>query len=383
MLDGFRFGFRVATELGRLLLGRVQGNSGVVPRRLDEVDATWLSAVLGARFPGASVNAVRTLSEDSGTTSRRRVAVEYAPGGRPDGAPASVFVKLRPPGLAEELFGRIFDLGPTEVAFYQNARPSLEVRAPELYAARLYRSGAYALVLEDLHGTGAVFKTIADEVSLSEAESVVDALARLHASFWGSAGFPWLRRAGDLRNAAVERFVCRRAHRPTLERFADLLPQSVGMGASVIHAKRPALERYWAAGPLTMIHGDSHVGNAYFVGREVGFFDWQVTQWHQGVRDLAYFLVLSVDIELRRLHERELFERYCERLIEGGARRSDIDSDWLFERYRSFSLYAYMGASVTATMSELQPEALARLGLRRAATAVDDLDALSILRRLP
>ena len=155
------------------------------------------------------------------------------------------------------------------------------------------------------------------------------------------------------------------------------------MGASVIHAKRPALERYWAAGPLTMIHGDSHVGNAYFVGREAGFFDWQVTQWHQGVRDLAYFLVLSVDIELRRLHERELFERYCERLIEGGARRSDIDSDWLFERYRSFSLYAYMGASVTATMSELQPEALARLGLRRAATAVDDLDALSILRRLP
>lgn len=382
MLDGLRFGVRVASELGRVGLGRVVRASDAVPVTLDDVDARWLGRVLGSRFPGARVRAVGTLSEDSGTTARRRVAVEYSPGGRPDGAPESVFVKVRPPRLAEELFGRIFELGSTEVAFYRHARPSLEVRAPEVYAACLDRSGSYALVLEDLCAKGVVLKTIADAVTLTEAESVVDTLARLHASFSGANQFHWLRQAGDTRNAAVERFVCQRAHRPTLDRFSELLPESVRVGASAIHAKRAALERFWAEGPLTMIHGDSHVGNAYFVGHETGFFDWQVAQCHQGVRDLAYFIVLSLDIELRRRHERALFDRYCERLIEHGTARTEVDPEWLFERYRSFSLYAYMGASVTATMSDLQPETVARLGLRRAATAVDDLDALALLRRI-
>ncbi len=382
MLDGLRVGVRVASELGRLGLGRVLPASDAVPATLDDVDAPWLGGVLGSCFAGARVRAVRTLSEDSGTTARRRVAVEYAPGARPEGAPESVFVKVRPPRLAEELFGRIFELGSTEVAFYRHARPRLEVRAPEVYAARLDRNGSYALVLEDLGAKGVVLKTIADVVTLAEAESVVDALARLHVSFSGGTELHWFRRAGDTRNAAVERFVCQRAHRPTLDRFSELLPASVRAGASAIHAKRPALERYWAEGPLTMIHGDSHVGNAYFVGAQAGFFDWQVAQYHQGVRDLAYFLVLSLDIELRRRHERTLFGRYCEKLIEYGTPRTDVDLEWLFERYRSFSLYAYMGASVTATMSDLQPETVARLGLHRSATAVDDLDALGLLRRL-
>ena len=382
MLDGLRFGVRVASELGRLGFGRLLPASDAVPATLDGVDAPWLGGVLSSRFAGARVRAVRTLSEDSGTTARRRVAVEYAPGARPDGAPESVFVKLRPPRLAQELFGRVFELGSTEVAFYRHARPRLVVRAPEVYAARLDRSGSYALVLEDLGAKEVVLKTIADAVTLAEAESVVDALARLHASFSGATELHWFRVAGDMRNAAVERFVCQRAHRPTLDHFSELLPASVQAGVSAIHEKRHALERYWAEGPLTMIHGDSHVGNIYFVGSEAGFFDWQVAQYHQGVRDLAYFLVLSLDTELRRTHERALFGRYCDKLIESGMQRTDLDREWLFERYRSFSLYAYMGASVTATMSDLQPETVARLGLQRSATAVDDLDALDLLRQL-
>jgi len=137
-----------------------------------------------------------------------------------------------------------------------------------------------------------------------------------------------------------------------------------------------------AEGPRTLIHGDSHVGNAYFDEGEAGFFDWQVTQHHQGIRDVAYFLTLSLDTDLQRAHERALFERYWRRLHDSGVSKGDANPDWLWERYRSFSLYTYIGASVTTTMSDLQPEDIARTGLRRAAVAVDDLDALDLLDRI-
>jgi aminoglycoside phosphotransferase (APT) family kinase protein len=284
--------------------------------------------------------------------------------------------------MTEQLFGRIFKLGPTEVAFYRDVRPALPVRAPEAYSTRLGADGTYALLLEDLAASDVTFKTIADSVTLDEAKAVVDALAALHAAFWGERRFPWLRTAADNPNEAIERYVCTLAHRPTIDRFSDLLPERLRRGAERIHANRRALERYWANGPLTLIHGDSHIGNMYFPDGDAGLFDWQVTQHHQGVRDLAYFAVLSLDTEFRRAHEQELLDHYSRRLHDAGVPTSEAGPGWLFERYRSFSLYAYIGASVTATMSDLQPAPIARLGLRRAAVAVDDLDALHLLDRI-
>jgi hypothetical protein len=382
MLDAVRFTGRVAGELGRLGLGRLRPGSSRVPLTLAHVDAAWVEDALSERFPGAKVAAVRVLNEDSGTTARRRLAVEYAPGGQPAGAPESVFVKVRPPRLMEQLFGRLFDLGPTEVAFYRDVRPILSIRAPLSYASRVGRQGGYVLLLEDLVADRVTLKTIADPVSQREAETVVDALASLHAAFWGPPRFSWLRTVQRNPNEPIERFVCNLAHRPTLERFSNLLPQTVRAGAKRIHEERRALERYWANGPLTLVHGDSHVGNMYFVRGDAGLFDWQVTQHHQGIRDLAYFTVLSLDTEVRRAHEATLFERYWRRLHDAGVPRAEADPNWLWERYRSFALYAYIGASVTATMSDLQPEHIARLGLSRSATAVDDLGALKLLERI-
>jgi hypothetical protein len=352
-----------------------------VPSGLDRVDREWLERALSERFPGAALESAETLAEDRGTTARRRVALRYA-GETPERAPDSVFVKVRPPRLSEQLFGRIFGLGPNEVAFYRDVRPRLPVRAPESYFARVGPGGTYVLLLEDLAHVGATFQTIADPLSLTEAEAVIDALASLHAAFWGPRRFSWLRTAPVNPNESLERYVCQLAHRPTLRRYSDLLPVGVRDGAGRIHAERRALERYWADGPLTLIHGDSHAGNLYFVGDEAGLFDWQVTQHHQGIRDVAYFIILSLDTDLRRAHERTLVDRYVRRLRDAGVPRDEANADWLWERYRSFSIYAYIGASVTTTMSDLQPEHVARTGLRRSAVAVDDLDALSLLDRI-
>jgi aminoglycoside phosphotransferase (APT) family kinase protein len=376
----------VAGELGRIARSSVFAGAEGIPRSIEAIDLGWINDALSERLPGVSVSDIDILGGDSGTTERRRVGLVYARGGRPAGAPESIFVKFRPPRLTERLFGNILALGATEVGFYRDIAGDAPIRTPECYCARDSGGGEFVLVLEDLASQGAEFRTIADSISLGEAEAVVSALARLHAAFWEpfplAVRFPWLRSPDRNPNAAIERFVCASAHRPTLSRFSHLLPSSLRRGAHEIHKKRKALEHYWANGPLTLIHGDPHLGNLYFVDSEPGFFDWQVLQRHQGIRDVAYFVVLSLDTEVRRAHERDLVRLYQETLRSRGVPNEDLDPDRAWEHYRSFSLYAYLGTSVTTSMSDLQPKHIAELGLKRAAIAVDDLDALTILKTL-
>jgi len=385
-LDALRFTGRVAGELGRIARSSVFAGPEGIPRSIEAIDLGWINDALSERLPGVSVSDIDILGGDSGTTERRRVGLVYAQDGRQAGAPESIFVKFRPPGLTERLFGNILALGANEVGFYRDIAGDVPIRTPECYCARDSGGGEFVLVLEDLTSQGAEFRTISDSISLGEAEAVVSALARLHAAFWEpfplAVRFPWLRSPDRNPNAAIERFVCASAHRPTLSRFSHLLPSSLRRGAHEIHKKRKALEHYWADGPLTLIHGDPHLGNLYFVDGEPGFFDWQVLQRHQGIRDLAYFVVLSLDTEVRRTHERDLVRLYRETLRDRGVSNEDLDPDKAWERYRSFSLYAYLGTSVTTAMSDLQPKHIAELGLKRAATAVDDLDALALLEPL-
>jgi hypothetical protein len=384
--DALRFTVRIVGELGRMAWSSVSAGPEGIPRSIEAIDLAWISEALSERFPGVSVANIDILGGDSGTTERRRVGLVYAQDGRQAGAPESIFVKFRPPGLTERLFGNILALGRNEVGFYRDIAVDVPIRTPECYCARDSGDGEFVLVLEDLASKGAEFRTIADPISLDEAKAVVVALARLHAAFWEpprvTVRFPWLRSPDRNPNAAIERFLCASAHRPTLSRFSHLLPSSVRRGAREIHKKRKALEHYWADGPLTLIHGDPHLGNLYFVDGEPGFFDWQVLQRHQGIRDLAYFVVLSLDTEVRRTHERDLVRLYRETLRDRGVSNEDLDPDKAWERYRSFSLYAYLGTSVTTAMSDLQPKHIAELGLKRAATAVDDLDALALLEAL-
>jgi aminoglycoside phosphotransferase (APT) family kinase protein len=384
--DALRFSGRVAGELGRIAWSSIFVRPDGIPRSIEAIDLAWINDALSERFPGVSVANIDILGGDSGTTERRRVGLVYAPDGRPADGPESIFVKFRPPRLTERLFGNILALWPNEVGFYRDIADDVPIRTPECYCARDSGGGEFVLVLEDLASKGAEFRTIADPISLDEAKAVVVALARLHAAFWEpprvTVRFPWLRSPDHNPNAAIERFLCASAHRPTLAHFSHLLPSSVRRGAREIHKKRKALERYWADGPLTLIHGDPHLGNLYFVGGEPGFFDWQVLQRHQGIRDVAYFVVLSLDTEVRRAHERDLVRLYRETLREAGVSHQDLDPEKAWELYRSFSLYAYLGTSVTTSMSDLQPKHIAELGLKRAATAVDDLDALALLEAL-
>ena len=145
-------------------------------------------------------------------------------------------------------------------------------------------------------------------------------------------------------------------------------------------------------GPRTILHGDPHPGNVYFIdpGEDAaggahqaplgGLFDWQVLRQGNGVRDLAYFVILSLEPEVRQAHMDELVDRYREELEAAGGpglRAADVLLDM-----RRMAAYAYTSAAFTAAFGGLQAERVALGGLRRAAAAVVDLDTGSVLESL-
>jgi aminoglycoside phosphotransferase (APT) family kinase protein len=159
-----------------------------------------------------------------------------------------------------------------------------------------------------------------------------------------------------------------------------MVPSALRDAAPRIIAARDRLEAAWAAGSLTLIHGDAHVGNMYFTGSNVGLLDWQVVQCGQGMRDVTYFLANSVPTELRRAHERELIGAYLAHLADLGVAAPDPGTAW--EQYRLHAAYAWFAAAVTAAAETLQSAPIVRAGLVRTSTAMMDLASVDAVTRL-
>jgi hypothetical protein len=322
---------------------------------------------------------------ESGTTSRARLRLGFeGPLPRAD-LPERMFVKLAPRDLGTRLFVGLLGLGRTEVAFYRTARPQLPVRAPEVYFAAAAGHGPrFLLLLEDLEARGCRFADVGSPCDVAQAQAVMRALARLHAGFWESPrlhrDLAWL---GDRLEGAAFRtglFLSKAALRPALRRFGELVPAGLRGAARFVAAQRPALEAAWRRPPLTLIHGDAHLGNLFFDGPEVGFLDWQVAQLGQGMRDVSYFLANSLAVETRRAHAETLIRLYLAGLAEAGGPALPFSVAW--EQFRLHALYAWISALVTAAATTLQRERIVRAALERSSAAVVELESLAALREL-
>jgi aminoglycoside phosphotransferase (APT) family kinase protein len=321
----------------------------------------------------------------SGTTTRERIRLAVDAAGARAGLPDTLFVKITPAKLGTRLFTSLLDLGASEVDFYRVLGGALPVKAPRVFCARRAgRGGRFVLLLEDLAASGCRFTSSADPISLAEARAVVTTLGRLHAAFWESprlAGdLAWLRSAANNPQRRLEWWISARSNGPALAKFGDLVPEEIRANAHRIHAHRQLLEAHWARAPRTLIHGDPHAGNLYFDGDEAGFFDWQVVQVGPGLRDVSYFLVNSLDTELRRARERELLDLYLATLAEGGVGGLEPADAW--EQHRVFALYTWIAVSVTAATAGLQERRIVRRAVERTGSALRDLASLDALGAL-
>lgn len=380
--DGLVTAWRLAMEGLHLGLARVAGKPAE-PARVVDIDRAWLTRALQATFPGCRVATVESLERNAGTTERARLRVTYSEAGRGSSPPPeSLFVKLAPSDARTRLFVNLMRLGSTEVRFYRGVAAGIPGELPRVYyASAVGRAQGFALLLEDLGARGARFTDAAQPLGVEEARLVMGGLAHLHAACWESPRFAtdlaWLKARDRNPRYRVERFICALAVPAGVAAFGDLVPGELHAAVPRIVAARDALEDAWARGPLTLVHGDAHVGNVYFLPDTAGFLDWQVVQRGQGMRDVAYFLANSLPTAVRREHERALIELYLRTLAAGGVTPPAFDVAW--HQYRLHAVYAWIAATVTGAAATLQDEPIVRAAIARTSAAVLDLDSLAVL----
>ncbi|NRA03600.1 MAG: phosphotransferase [Myxococcales bacterium] len=317
----------------------------------------------------------------SGTATRSRLRIRYAEALTAAPGPASLFIKSRPQDFASALFGALFELGGNEVSFYRHIRPGLPVKTPGVYYCE-GDSKNYVMLLEDLTDRGCDFRDLTSQCSLEDARSVVTTLAQLHARFWQSQRFEtdlaWVNRFETNRDDRLLKLVRQLSVPIAYKKFSQVFPERIREVIPQLMNNYHRLEQQWAQEPRTLLHGDAHLGNMYFQDGQAGLLDWQVSQYGQGMRDIGYFLINSMDEELRLAHQEELIRHYLLTLHDLGV-ALDFDTAW--RQYRLQSVYAWIAGVVTAP-SNFQEKSVVTSGLSRSCKAILDLDAIELIREL-
>jgi hypothetical protein len=107
--------------------------------------------------------------------------------------------------------------------------------------------------------------------------------------------------------------------------------------------------------------------------------DWQVVTVGLPLRDVAFLLATSLMPEDRRAGERAIVDAYHRRLVELGVSGYDSERCWDDYRYALFQapFITVLGAFVGQRTE--RGDRMFTVMAERAATAIDDLDALALL----
>ena len=313
------------------------------------------------------------------------VRLEYA--GDAGGAPRQLIAKFPSPVAANRAVADTYDMYGREVRFYQDLSASTRLGHPRCYfAARSPANSDFVLLLEDLSE-----RRIGDQVAgsdLADAEVVIDAMAAFHAESWGrthEARYAWVSsHANDAQIAGMEAGFAFGWPR-FMNELAEIIPARVlAWGGRVGPSTRDLLTRM-CSGPLVIAHADFRLENIFFAAQPehpaFSILDWQSITKSSPGQDLAYFLTQSVQLEVRRKHERALLDRYREGLRAAGVR--DYTHDQLWHDYRLSALYLLDYAvtiAATLDLANARGAAIARALSQRSCAALDDLECERLLR---
>lgn len=341
--------------------------------------------MLAARSPGVVVEAIEIVATkragEGVASTADRVVLEVVYGsGSGVGLPRRLIFKtmIAAPGAPATMYEN-------EVRFYSEVRPELSIEAPVVFASRYDRgTGRFGLLLEDLTERGARFPSASSHVSVAEIRSLLDQLATLHARFWDSPRF-----AGDLSWVAT----------PTRGGMADVFT-SIGLALIEDQVVRHSFKRdliaplgrtvaqmwgplwrvqaHHAESPVTLLHGDTHIGNTYLLpGSRGGFLDWQLMVRGSWAHDVTYLLVTGLDTATRRALQAELLAEYLDRL--GGLGVGLVPSfDEAFWRMRRAALWGLVIGWLICPPANYGEEITAE-NIRRTVAAIEDLETFAAI----
>jgi Ecdysteroid kinase-like family len=344
------------------------------PRTIDELDGPWLSAALGERV------SIKSSTPISGGYSTAMYRLELE--GQRE-APASVIVKLPVSGQVRQLLDGI-GAYVREVTFYAELAGDVPVRVPEAYAAEMAPDSTdFVLVLEDLSALEPVDQLTG--LTLEQAETAVDALARFHAWSWeherlerladrfppldsGVAGGVYgqfARFFGMSWQAARELPVVADDVKVFGDRWSELLPTFVSELST----------------PRTIAHGELRADNLFLLpDGGLLMIDFQTVAQQAGIVDVAYLVAQSLPVEVRRGNDEQLVRRYVDALAAAGIKDYDHQRAW--SQYRvalAFNLLLPGLAFMQYENSDDRGKQLLVEMLRRTSDAIEATGALDLL----
>jgi hypothetical protein len=311
-----------------------------------------------------------------------------------DPLPQSLYAKLPCREIGTRAFANAVGFWSVECAFARSVAPHVPIRVPRVHAVA-ERGVRFVLLLENLHEDPdtRLFtnRDMAAGTDVERAQLCIETFAELHAAFWNAdparqesllprAKHTYLAPGGR----ALTRVLADVSIGPTHRAAPDLFTgEHLALCRRAVE-KWDALVDAWYEGPLTLIHGDSHLANCFeyrALGEpRMGMIDFQGMQWCHGIRDLQYFLINSFDPDLLAAHESELIDRYVDAL---GRRGVTLDPAVARERYRGYSLQTLMVAATSFGLGSLtERDETLRAILERSVAAIDRLDFAEWLDRL-
>lgn len=338
-----------------------------------------MTTILSREFPGVRVSRVELLDGSDGTSSRARLGVEYAEGAGPE----SVFAKTQ--GDFSHRFLHLMTGNLYREALLYGSGIALPLEHPRPYHGSVDRLRLNELVvMEDLTPRGVVLFDATKRLGVDDVASGLRGLAALHSRFWrlSSEKDPALAWAEPWKATWTFRLTLRRTVGVGIENLRDSLSTGLAsLGAA-------GMEQWWtryirtvSRGPLTLLHGDAHVGNTYRVpGCELGFLDWACVRKGNWAFDVGYFLVSALDVEERRRHDEDLVEEYRRALDVPVEDRPTRDQAWL--RYRSSIPYGLAVWLATASSVNYQSHAICSNLVQRFGCAFEDLDTPGAIAEL-
>jgi len=288
------------------------------------------------------------------------------------------------------LYQRFFPHAPeamyaNETHFYCDIRPELDIEAPAAYGGVFEKeTGHFGVLMEDLSLREARFPNALSEISMEEMQSLMKQLASLHARFWESP-----RLEGDLSWVPT---TSKGGMFPVFDAIGlDVIRDQVRKNAfkqELIAPLNRSIDDMWAdvwkaqalfdQGPITLLHGDTHMGNTYLLpGGKGGFLDWQLMVKGSWAHDFTYLVCTGLATETRRKHERELLTLYLDELRRHGVENPPSQEEaWL--RHRQAAIWGLVIGWLITPPANYGQEITAA-NIQRMVAAVQDLETFKAL----
>jgi hypothetical protein len=348
-----------------------------LPAEVDQLTAEWLEHALERRYPGVRVEAVEVVGRQEATNAHARLAVRYADAA---GAPERIFVKLPPSDPEHRLAIGATGMGTREARFYADLADAVPLRVPVPHFADAADDGNFVLLPEDLAERRCEVPDGLGGIPPDHAAAALADLAALHVQFTDPARLasvtPWV----AAKQAASEWVLSTLGGIVAGNR--DRLTEAYATTAEIYLDRHAGVEALWNSGPQSLIHGDPHIGNVFIDGPRVGFLDWGMLTVMPSMRDVSYFMTMSMSPTDRAAHERDLLQHYLDARRALGGSSITFDDAWMAHRVQAAytvlaSFLSFAPHYDTAELADFNAAFRAR-----SFAVLDDLDTVGALRQL-